>query len=106
MLLIIKLIFLISETKMDDLFPTVQFLIEGFGIPYRHNRSSKGGELLLYIPEDILSKRFSWKSDYNWNYDDWNQSYKKKVVFECILQSQQELNFASFWFFEPYFKWI
>ena len=50
---------------MDDLFPTVQFLIAGFGIPYRHNRSSKGGELLLYIPEDILSKRFSCKSDYN-----------------------------------------
>ena len=26
-------IFLMSETKLDDLFPAVQFLIEGFGSP-------------------------------------------------------------------------
>ena len=36
-------IFLILETKLDDSFPTTQFLIEGFGTPYRHDRNSKGG---------------------------------------------------------------
>ena len=28
-------IFLISKTKLDDSFLTAQFLIEGFGTPYR-----------------------------------------------------------------------
>ena len=35
--------FLILETKSDDSFPTAQFLIEGFGTPYGHDRNSKGG---------------------------------------------------------------
>ena len=34
-------IFLISETKSDDSFRTAQFLIEGFGTPYRHDRNTK-----------------------------------------------------------------
>ena len=58
-------IFLVSETKLDDSFPTVQFLIKGFGTPYRHERNPKGGELLLYIREDILSKRLPCKTNYN-----------------------------------------
>ena len=58
-------IFLISKTKLDDSFPTVQFFIEGFAIPYRHDRSSKGGGLLLYIREDIPSKRLSCKTNYD-----------------------------------------
>ena len=47
---------LISETKLDDLFPTAQVLIEGFDIPYGHGRSSNGGGLFLYIREHIPSK--------------------------------------------------
>ena len=39
-------IFLISEAKLDDSFPTVQFLFEGFGTPYRHDKIYKGGGLL------------------------------------------------------------
>ena len=49
-------IFLISETKLDDSFPTAQFLIKGFSAHYRLDRNSKGGGLLLYIREDIPSK--------------------------------------------------
>ena len=45
--------FLISETKLDDSFPLVQFRIEGFTTPYRYGRNDKGGGLLLYIKEDI-----------------------------------------------------
>ena len=48
--------FLISETKLDDSFPTAQFLIKGFNAPYRFDRNSKGGGLLLYIREDLPSK--------------------------------------------------
>ena len=31
-------IFLISETKLDDSFPSAQFLIKGFSAPYRFDR--------------------------------------------------------------------
>ena len=49
-------IFLISETKLDDSFSAAQFLIKSFRAPYRFDRNSKGGGLLLYIREDIPSK--------------------------------------------------
>ena len=49
-------IFLISEAKLDDSFPLAQFLIKGFSAPYRFNINSKGGGLLFYIREDMLSK--------------------------------------------------
>ena len=48
-------IFLISETKLDDSFPSVQFLIKSVSPPYKFERNSKGGGLFLYIHEDIPS---------------------------------------------------
>ena len=46
---------LISETKLDDSFPTAQFQMNGFSVPYGYDRNRKGGGLLLYILEDIQS---------------------------------------------------
>ena len=48
---------MISEIKIDDTFPDSQFLIKGFSVPYRLDRTAKGGGILLYIREDIPSKR-------------------------------------------------
>ena len=39
---------MISETKIDDSFPFGQFAVEGFC-------NSKGGGILLYVREGILS---------------------------------------------------
>ena len=50
-------ILMISETKIDNTFPDSQFLIKGFSVPYRHDRTAKGGGIFLYIWEDIPSKR-------------------------------------------------
>ena len=36
-------ILMISETKIDESFQKGNFLIEGFSIPYRLDRNSKGG---------------------------------------------------------------
>ena len=49
-------ILMISEMKLDDSFPTAQFLLHGFSAPYRLDRNSKGGGILLYIREDIPSR--------------------------------------------------
>ena len=49
-------ILMISETKLDDSFPKGQFIIKGFSEPYRLDRNSKGGGIMLLIREDIPSK--------------------------------------------------
>ena len=48
-------VLMISETKIDDSFPVGQFLIEGLCTPYRLDRNSKGGGILLYVREGIPS---------------------------------------------------
>ena len=58
-------IFLISQTKLDDSFPSAQFKVEGFTTPYRYDRNDKGGGLLLHIMEDIPSRLLQCKSQCN-----------------------------------------
>ena len=58
-------IFLISETKLDDSFPSAQFKIEGFITPYRYDKKDNGGGLLLHIREDIPSSLLQSKSQCN-----------------------------------------
>ena len=44
---------LLSETKLDDSFPTAQFALNGYSKP---DRSSNGGGILLYVRDDIPSR--------------------------------------------------
>ena len=46
-------IFMISETKLDETFPTRQFFIEGFSMPYILDRNGHG-VVSLYILGKIL----------------------------------------------------
>ena len=46
----------ISETKLDETFPTVQFAIEGFSKPYRLNITSNNEGLLFYVKANLSSK--------------------------------------------------
>ena len=48
-------VLMISQTKIDDSFPVGQFLIEGFCTPYKLDRNSKDGGILLYAREGIPS---------------------------------------------------
>ena len=47
-------ILLISKTKIDSSFPTAQFKIESYNT-YKLDRNSNGGDILLYVREDIPS---------------------------------------------------
>ena len=58
-------ILLISETKLDDSYPSAQFSLNGFKEPYRYDRNSRGGGLLLYVRDDIPSKNLRIKSIFN-----------------------------------------
>ena len=40
-------ILMISETKLDSSFPTGQFLINGYSEPFRIDRKSQGGVIML-----------------------------------------------------------
>ena len=47
-------VLIISGTKLDDLFPTTNFMINEFTYPYRYERNPKDVELCSYIPKDIF----------------------------------------------------
>ena len=48
-------VLLVSETKIDDSFPNGNFLIDGLSTPYRLDRNSNGGGLILFVRKDISS---------------------------------------------------
>ena len=55
-------------------------------MPYRYERNSKGGGLLLFIRDDIPIKLL--KHDFGTNIENIKNSFtKKKVVFQWLLQS-------------------
>ena len=64
-------VLLISETKLDDTFPTAQFLLDGFKKPYRLDRCSKGGSLFLFVRDDISPRLLT--------------EYKTPTNVECIF---------------------
>ena len=49
-------ILLVSETKLDDTFPSGRFFIEGYKEPIRLDRNRNGGGLLFFIRDDLDSK--------------------------------------------------
>ena len=49
-------ILIIQETKLDSTFPKAQFYIEGYSPPFRRDRNSHGGGLLIYIKDNIPAK--------------------------------------------------
>ena len=54
---------MVSKTKLDNTFPTSQFLIQGYSIHFRKNRTSKGAGILLYVREDIPCKIIKTETD-------------------------------------------
>ena len=57
-------ILVISETKLDDSFPLSQFCIGGYKKPFRLDRNSHGGGLIVFVQEDIPCKQlFAQKCD-------------------------------------------
>ena len=46
-------VLVITETKIDESYPTSQFIIEGFSTPFRLDRNINGGGVLIYV-SDLL----------------------------------------------------
>ena len=59
-------ILLLSKTKLNDLLPGAQFLLNYFAKSYRLDRNSNGGGILLYVRYDIPSRPLTdYKIKYN-----------------------------------------
>ena len=72
-------IWLISETKIDSSFPTVQFHIDGYTI-HRRDRNENGGALLLYVREDVSSTLLKTDSEIEAFYVEINVRKKKWLL--------------------------
>ena len=76
-------ILMISESKLNDSFPDSQFLIEGFGEPFRLDRNRNGGGIKLFIRSDIPTKVISTdKNPFEIFYVELNFR-KKKWLLSC-----------------------
>ena len=72
----------IAETKIDESFPSDQFLIDNYKIPYRLDKTKTSGGLLVYVLQDIPSKllnNFPIPNDF------------QAIPFEISLKSQKWL---------------
>ena len=52
-------VFLISETKIDNSFPDAQFSFNGYSEPHRKDRNLGAGGLLMYVNENIPSRKLN-----------------------------------------------
>ena len=49
-------VLVIEETKLDETFPENAFIIPGYKKPFRKDRNTHGGGILVFIREDIPSR--------------------------------------------------
>ena len=52
-------ILVVTETKIDDSYPTAQFNIDGFSSPFRLDRNKFGGGVIVYVKEHLFLCRNS-----------------------------------------------
>ena len=87
-------ILLISETKLYDSFPSAQFLLDGFSKPYRLDRCSNGGEMLLYIRDDIPARLLSNSNKTESIFAEIN--FRKKKWLICASCSPHKSNISNY----------
>ena len=76
----------ISETKLDATFPANQFFIQGYSTVYRLDRNDKGGGVMLFVKDDIITfplDRYSFPVGFEAFSIELNLRKKKWLIF-CI----------------------
>ena len=85
-------VLMISETKLDESFPTSQFMLNGFSAPFHLDRNDKGGSIILYIREDIPSRLVSTESSQAEGFFvEINLRNKKKWLLCCSYNPKKDL---------------
>ena len=47
----------ITETKLDNSFPTHQFALEGYSIPFRNDSDKNSGGVMIFVRDDLACKQ-------------------------------------------------
>ena len=76
---------MILETKIHESFSVGKFLLPGFSVPYRSDRDSKGGRVLLYVREGIPSS-FNYRKETHGRFLCRVKFAKKQVAFKFYEQ--------------------
>ena len=74
-------VLMISETKIDETFPSRKFYVKGFSSPYRLDRNCYGGGILVYVREDFPSKLIEMNSSVESISIELNLRKKKWLVY-------------------------
>ena len=86
-------VFVVSETKIDESFPTCQFKIDGFSTPFRLDRNKEEGDIIVYIRSDIPCKRLKCQlsNDVEGLFLELNLRKKKWVIFVGYNPKKQRI---------------
>ena len=96
---------MLSETKLNSSFPSIQFLVNGFSVPDRLDQNSKGGGILFYVRDKIIILPLIKSLFYHWTdtlfhrilrFYFLNKSKAAKMARMLFLQSPQKLNQRTF----------
>ena len=77
---------MIGETKLEATFPENQFFIQGYSTVYRLDRNDKGGGIMLFVKDDIITfplDRYSFPEGFEAFCIELNLRKKKWLIF-CI----------------------
>ena len=77
---------MVSEPKLDDAFPSSQFLMQGYSILFRKHRTTKRGIILSYARENIPCKFSKTETDTYYEIFFIEINLRKKVVTKLLLQ--------------------
>ena len=81
---------MVSETKLDDTFPTSQILMKSYSAPFRKDRTSKSGGTLLYVREDIPCKTIKTETDaYHEGFFIETNLRRKRWLLSCSYNSHK-----------------
>ena len=87
---------MISESKLDSIFPSLQFQIYGFRTPYRLDRNDRGGGILLFVRESVITRllsRHSFPHDFEILFIELNFRKKKRILFCCYNPHKNLINY-------------
>ena len=88
-------ILIISETKIDNSFPISQFTMTGYSIPFRLDRTSHGGGILLFVREDIPRKIIKTDCDPDFEGIFVEINLRKKKWLLCCSYNPRKSNIAN-----------
>ena len=80
---------MVSEAKIDGSFPVSQSLLGGYTAPYRLGRNFNGGGILVFIREDIPSKKLHF-SEVGFEGFFIELNLRKSKWLECLFYNTHE----------------